>query len=251
VPELLLSESLTTKEDSRTAKGGAIMANQWFYSKNGSTHGPVTGAELKALAGAGKLLPTDLIWKEGMPSWQPASKVKGLFSSSSTRTVPSSLSPTPPRGSPINTDVPLPGSQITPTEQPPNSLLPDWLTCGDPIFPSGADKKQVAKEDSVRPGQAMPELPKGGTQEKHQRMQREKRGAIIGLSFGLSLLIFVCCLGVMGGSQSSNSPKRQLKWDMHQLRRDADRVGEDPTKTIFIPSDGSQPIVVPNPYPPP
>jgi hypothetical protein len=158
----------------------------------------------------------------------------------------------PFRGSPIKTDVSLPSSQITPTEKPPDSLLPDSLTCGDLILPSGADKKQVAKENPVCPGQGMPELPKGGTQEKHQKMQREKRGTLIGV--GLCLLIFVCCLGVMGGSRSSNSPKRQgvrLEWDMDQLRRDADRVGEDPTKTIFIPSDGSQPIVVPNPYPPP
>jgi uncharacterized protein (TIGR03067 family) len=79
VPELLLSESLTTKEDSRTAKGGAIMANQWYYSKNGDKCGPVSSSELKALARAGKLLPTDLVWKEGISSWKPAGKVKGLF----------------------------------------------------------------------------------------------------------------------------------------------------------------------------
>jgi hypothetical protein len=58
------------------------MANQWYYSKNGDKRGPVTGAQLKALAEAGKLRPTDLVWKEGMPSWQPAGKVKGLFPAS-------------------------------------------------------------------------------------------------------------------------------------------------------------------------
>jgi uncharacterized protein (TIGR03067 family) len=55
------------------------MANQWYYSKNGDKCGPVTSAELKALAGAGKLLPTDLVWKEGISSWKPAGKVNGLF----------------------------------------------------------------------------------------------------------------------------------------------------------------------------
>jgi serine/threonine protein kinase len=55
------------------------VATQWYYSRNGSNHGPVAGAELRALAVAGKLLPTDLVWKEGMALWQPASKVKGLF----------------------------------------------------------------------------------------------------------------------------------------------------------------------------
>jgi hypothetical protein len=55
------------------------MATEWYYSKNGSKHGPVAGAELEALAVAGKLLPTDLVWKDGFASWQPAAKVEGLF----------------------------------------------------------------------------------------------------------------------------------------------------------------------------
>jgi hypothetical protein len=42
------------------------------------------GAELKALAGAGKLLPTDLVWKEGLATWRLACEVNGLF-----ETVPS------------------------------------------------------------------------------------------------------------------------------------------------------------------
>jgi hypothetical protein len=55
------------------------MATEWYYSKNGSQHGPIAEAGLKALAGAGKLLPTDFVWKEGMQGWKPASAVKGLF----------------------------------------------------------------------------------------------------------------------------------------------------------------------------
>jgi hypothetical protein len=52
VPELLLSESLTTKEDSRTAKGGAIMAIDWYYSKNGTNYGPVSSETPGHLSGA-------------------------------------------------------------------------------------------------------------------------------------------------------------------------------------------------------
>src|SRR5262245_37150544 len=55
------------------------MATDWYYSKNGSKYGPVASAELKALARAGKLMPTDLVWKEGVSSWKPAANVKGLF----------------------------------------------------------------------------------------------------------------------------------------------------------------------------
>ena len=55
------------------------MGPEWYYQQNGQKHGPVSGASLKQLAAAGKLQPTDLIWKEGMAKWLPAQSVKGLF----------------------------------------------------------------------------------------------------------------------------------------------------------------------------
>jgi hypothetical protein len=55
------------------------MAREWYYMKNGDTHGPITGTKLKVLALAGRLLPTDLVWKEGMSGFKPARKVQGLF----------------------------------------------------------------------------------------------------------------------------------------------------------------------------
>ena len=55
------------------------MSSGYYYSHNGQRFGPVDGQELKVLAQTVKLLPTDLIWKEGMAEWKPASKAKGLF----------------------------------------------------------------------------------------------------------------------------------------------------------------------------
>lgn len=55
------------------------MAQEWYYQQNGQKHGPISGADLKQLVVAGKLQPTDLIWKEGMAKWVPARSVKGLF----------------------------------------------------------------------------------------------------------------------------------------------------------------------------
>jgi len=56
------------------------MAQQWFYTKDGKSKiGPVTSTALQALAQSGQLLPTDMVWKEGMPKWVPAQKVKGLL----------------------------------------------------------------------------------------------------------------------------------------------------------------------------
>lgn len=55
------------------------MATEWHYSKGGQQHGPVSAADLKALTKSGELLPTDMIWKEGMAEWKPAGSLKGLF----------------------------------------------------------------------------------------------------------------------------------------------------------------------------
>ena len=56
------------------------MASEWFYTVNGQQAAtPISDAELKRLATTGQLKPEDLIWKEGMPNWSPASSIKGLF----------------------------------------------------------------------------------------------------------------------------------------------------------------------------
>lgn len=55
------------------------MGQDWFYSQNGQKHGPVSGAELKSLAVAGKLRPADHVWREGLEKWVAARSIKGLF----------------------------------------------------------------------------------------------------------------------------------------------------------------------------
>ena len=79
------------------------MATEWHYSKGGQQHSPVSAADLKALAKSGELLPTDMIWKEGMAEWKPAGSLKGLF--------PPTAAPAPQKAPP-----PLPtASSITNT----------------------------------------------------------------------------------------------------------------------------------------
>jgi hypothetical protein len=56
------------------------MASEWHYTRNGQqAPEPVSSSGLRQLASSGQLLPTDLVWQEGMPNWMPASSVKGLF----------------------------------------------------------------------------------------------------------------------------------------------------------------------------
>src|SRR5262245_47749493 len=48
-----------------TSKVGAPMTHSWFYRHNSRTHGPVSTAEIKNLAGMGLLDANDLVWAEG------------------------------------------------------------------------------------------------------------------------------------------------------------------------------------------
>lgn len=60
------------------------MAGGWHYIVSGQQHGPISSGELKRLADAGQLAPSDMVWKEGLASWMAASSVKGLFAAAAT-----------------------------------------------------------------------------------------------------------------------------------------------------------------------
>jgi len=54
------------------------MASEWYYTKSGTKHGPVSSHDLRVFARDGTLAPMDLVWKEGMKDWRPASKIRGF-----------------------------------------------------------------------------------------------------------------------------------------------------------------------------
>ena len=53
----------------------------WYYARGESEQGPISSAQIKALAATGALRRDDLVWKEGMQNWLPASDVDELFPS--------------------------------------------------------------------------------------------------------------------------------------------------------------------------
>jgi hypothetical protein len=66
---------------------------EWYYTRNKQQCGPVNSTQLKELAAQGELLPSDLVWKDGMTEWVSASTLKSLFAEAG--------APTPvPHGSP-------------------------------------------------------------------------------------------------------------------------------------------------------
>jgi predicted RNA-binding Zn-ribbon protein involved in translation (DUF1610 family) len=113
-------------------------------------------------------------------------------------------------------------------------------------------KKEVAYDAFSCPHCGAVQTREGREKGKRLKREREVHAAIaIG---GTCSLFLICCLGVFtgGGSNTSNFqdvPSVPPAWDMDELQRDTDEVARDPTdsKTILIPYDGSQPVVVPNP----
>ena len=53
--------------------------DRWHYERDGTRYGPVSDAELRRVALAGGLRPTDLVWRTGLSDWVPACRVSGLF----------------------------------------------------------------------------------------------------------------------------------------------------------------------------
>jgi hypothetical protein len=48
---------------------------EWYLSRDGQQHGPLSAAELAKFIELGHLRPDDLLWREGFADWRPASLV--------------------------------------------------------------------------------------------------------------------------------------------------------------------------------
>jgi hypothetical protein len=78
--------------------------DNWFIARGEQQLGPFTVFELKEMGMAGKVEPTDSVWKEGMANRVPAARVKGLL-------------PTEPAA----TDTPVSAEAVGAEEAPPMS----------------------------------------------------------------------------------------------------------------------------------
>ena len=56
------------------------MGHRWFLTRDGKQrHGPFSDSQLRQMASQGKLLPSDLLWRDESAQWVSASSVGGLF----------------------------------------------------------------------------------------------------------------------------------------------------------------------------
>jgi len=68
-------------------------AAAWHYRVGDLQAGPVAWEELAASARSGNLKPSDLVWTEGMPAWQPAASVASLFPASDAAVLAAGVDP--------------------------------------------------------------------------------------------------------------------------------------------------------------
>ena len=48
----------------------------WFYAEEGKQVGPVDDIDFERLVAAGSIAPGTLVWREGMPNWEPLAKLR-------------------------------------------------------------------------------------------------------------------------------------------------------------------------------
>jgi hypothetical protein len=114
------------------------------------------------------------------------------------------------------------------------------------MIPCYACRKQVADNAPTCPKCGAVQTPEG--REKGRQIKKAANIITAVVVCVLAAPLLTCCLGGMFSSRNPSPPPQQ-GWDMGKLRRDAGEVARDPSKTILIPNDGSQPRVVPNPFP--
>jgi hypothetical protein len=85
------------------------MAADWYMTRQGKKYGPFTEEKLRELASTNRLLPNDLVWKQGMAQWATAGTVQSLFPPRQPSLLPGNsaalpsrrLAPVPESGMPV------------------------------------------------------------------------------------------------------------------------------------------------------
>jgi len=121
------------------------MADRWYFAWDDNKFGPFSAAQLRELAGLGRLQPTDTVWKEGTEKGVLAARVNHLFPDPKTRDIPAKANvPTVPT-------VPAFSSEIQPTQSP-SSAHPGAVAKLDPW---------VLTSEQVTSGDQPEEIPDG------------------------------------------------------------------------------------------
>jgi hypothetical protein len=114
--------------------------SRYFVARDGRQRGPFHARRLKRLADTGRLRPTDLLWKRGMPTWMPAARLRNLFPEEA----PGAAAP------PASAPAPLPAQP--PTASPPQLPSTPQAASGRAGLPAPLPKApDIAEPKPVTP----------------------------------------------------------------------------------------------------
>src|SRR5437870_253670 len=126
------------------------MSEQWYYAWSGEKLGPFSGEQLKELAEAGKIQPTDTIWKDGVDQGVEAGRVKNLFAPEP------ATSPESTATSETTTASLLPPLEIEVEHAPSPKRKPDSATGLETL--AGEDRTE--RKPAAKPGPSETDQPK-------------------------------------------------------------------------------------------
>lgn len=88
------------------------MSDQWYYGQNGVQKGPVSVEVIRQLISGGHLKPDDLVWREGMANWAPASTMSELFAPTVPAPQPQPQPVVPPQAARVDPVPPAPAAPL-------------------------------------------------------------------------------------------------------------------------------------------
>jgi hypothetical protein len=172
---------------------------QWYYSKNGTQLGPIPQSELISKLTSGEVSPADLVWKDGMGDWLPASQVGEL----SVLRPASVAAPSAVQETAAAPSVVPPVSPYAPPTAP-TEVISNWLwqsivvtllccpVCGIPgiIFATKVEGLKLA----------------GNIQGARESAAKAKMWTLIGFGVSAAFWLVYLALIVVGIAASANSP---------------------------------------------
>lgn len=123
------------------------MSDHWYYARGGQQFGPYTPVQLRQLADAGQLLPSDQLWSEGMGVWIEASKASLLFAPQ-----PGAPAPQMPAGGPYPSQPSV--ASLPQPQAPANQVAAPAAPFGSPQAPQPGSPMSANPAPGAQPGPA-------------------------------------------------------------------------------------------------
>jgi hypothetical protein len=152
------------------AEGATSGDTSWFVGRDGQQYGPVADTEFRSLLASGQVLPTDLVWRQGMADWVQADTLRASLG--------------PSAGAP-----------------PPQAAAASFGSHGDAdntarqAVPSEQEARADATDTTARSGSTSKRAVSRRKAEPPKARARRKGGILRGMAWAAIVLFFAVTLG--------------------------------------------------------